>query len=225
MGKKSKNTAKARAKALRAAVDKRLAPLNALDDCGAGFLAPATLAAGDLAIEFKTEAGADEQACFELLEANMQAMYEASPWGWDATEKRNELASSKARFVVARDADGGVAAFSHFRYEPDDDDEPARATLYVRELQVAEARRGSGVGRRIMSLLQLVGAKLGLDCVLLTVFKSNLGATRFYLERLSYAVDGDDPSQHGDADACFQILSRALPKKVLADANGSAAAA
>jgi hypothetical protein len=36
---------------------------------------------------------------------------------------------------------------------------------------------------------------------MLTVFKTNYGACRLYRDALGYAVDGDDPSRHGDGDA------------------------
>ena len=225
MGKKSKDHGK---KALRVAREEkrraifaRLAPCNALDDCGSSCLAPPLLAFEGLALRFAAARDLDastRDACFALLEANMRAHYEASDWGWDEREKRGDLASSDARFLVAEDASGAVAGFVHFRFEPDDDDEPRRAALYVREIQVAAARRGNGLGRRLMSLLHVVASKLDLDAVMLTVFKANAAAQRFYVEKLKYAVDGDDPANHGVDDACYVILSRPL-KRALAPSN------
>ena len=225
MGKKSKDHGK---KALRVAREEkrraifaRLAPCNALDDCGSSCLAPPLLAFEGLALRFAAARDLDastRDACFALLEANMRAHYEASDWGWDEREKRGDLASADARFLVAEDAAGAVAGFVHFRFEPDDDDEPRRAALYVREIQVAAARRGNGLGRRLMSLLHLLAAKLDLDAVMLTVFKANAAAQRFYVEKLKYAVDGDDPANHGVDDACYVILSRPL-KRALAPSN------
>ena len=78
--------------------------------------------------------------------------------------------------------------------------------------------RGNGLGRRLMSLLHVVAAKLDLDAVMLTVFKANAAAQRFYVEKLKYAVDGDDPANHGVDDACYVILSRPL-KRALAPSN------
>ena len=225
MGKKSKDHGK---KALRVAREEkrraifaRLAPCNALDDCGSSCLAPPLLAFEGLALRFAAARDVDastRDALFALLEANMRAHYEASDWGWDEREKRGDLASADAKFLVAEDAAGAVAGFVHFRFEPDDDDEPRRAALYVREIQVAAARRGNGLGRRLMSLLHVVAAKLDLDAVMLTVFKANAAAQRFYVEKLKYAVDGDDPANHGVDDACYVILSRPL-KRALAPSN------
>ena len=224
MGKQSKSNAKKEQRKLtqrrRAALEERLRAPRALQDCGAGFLQPALLRVGDLEISFEpTLSKPDLAACFDILEDNMKEQYEVNPWGWDPKEKRAELANDEARFVLVRDAENCIQAFAHFRFELDDDDAPERAVLYVRELQVAEARRGSGIGRRVMGLLQLVGAKLELDCVLLTVFESNKGARAFYEEKLKYGLDRDDPSLFG-REECYRLLSKSLPKpKPLGEAN------
>ena len=224
MGKQSKSNAKKEQRKLvqrrRAALEERLRAPRALQDCGAGFLQPALLRVGDLEISFEpTLSKPDLAACFDILEDNMKEQYEVNPWGWDPKMKRAELANDEARFVLVRDAENCIQAFAHFRFEVDDDDAPERAVLYVRELQVAEARRGSGIGRRVMGLLQLVGAKLELDCVLLTVFESNKGALAFYEAKLKYGLDRDDPSLFG-REECYRLLSRALPKpKPLGEAN------
>ena len=224
MGKQSKSNAKKEQRKLtqrrRAALEERLRAPRALQDCGAGFLQPALLRVGDLEISFEpTLSKPDLAACFDILEDNMKEQYEVNPWGWDPKMKRAELANDEARFVLVRDAENCIQAFAHFRFEVDDDDAPERAVLYVRELQVAEARRGSGIGRRVMGLLQLVGAKLELDCVLLTVFESNKGALAFYEEKLKYVLDRDDPSLFG-REECYRLLSKSLPKpKPLGEAN------
>ena len=224
MGKQSKSNAKKEQRKLtqrrRAALEERLRAPRALQDCGAGFLQPALLRVGDLEISFEpTLSKPDLAACFDILEDNMKEQYEVNPWGWDPKMKRAELANDEARFVLVRDAENCIQAFAHFRFEVDDDDAPERAVLYVRELQVAEARRGSGIGRRVMGLLQLVGAKLELDCVLLTVFESNKGALAFYEAKLKYVLDRDDPSLFG-REECYRLLSKALPKpKPLGEAN------
>ena len=224
MGKQSKSNAKKEQRKLvqrrRAALEERLRAPRALQDCGAGFLQPALLRVGDLEISFEpTLSKPDLAACFDILEDNMKEQYEVNPWGWDPKMKRAELANDEARFVLVRDAENCIQAFAHFRFEVDDDDAPERAVLYVRELQVAEARRGSGIGRRVMGLLQLVGAKLELDCVMLTVFESNKGALAFYEAKLKYVLDRDDPSLFG-REECYRLLSKSLPKpKPLGEAN------
>ena len=138
----------------------------------------------------------------------MRKQYEANPWGWDAAGKRSELAHNDARFVLVRGGGGAIQAFAHFRFDPDDEVHASRAVLYVRELQVAQPFRSSGLGARIMNLLQRVAGQFELDCVMLTVFKSNARALAFYMDKLGYAVDEDDPINFDNLHACYHILSR-----------------
>ena len=137
----------------------------------------------------------------------MRQQYDANPWGWDAAAKWSELAHDDARFVLVRGGGGAIQAFAHFRFDVNDEDYASRAVLYVRELQVAEPFQGAGLGRRVMGLLQRVAERLQLDCVMLTVFKSNARALAFYMDKLGYAVDEDDPINFDNLHECYHILS------------------
>ena len=137
----------------------------------------------------------------------MREQYDANPWGWNAAVKRSELAHDNARFVLVRGGGGKIQAFAHFRFDPDDEVHASRAVLYVRELQVAQPFRSSGLGARIMNLLQRVAGQFELDCVMLTVFKSNARALSFYMEKLEYSIDAGDPVNFS-RDVCYHVLSR-----------------
>ena len=171
----------------------------------------ALVAPGDDAqISFaRTLSDGERCACFAILEANMRQQYDTNQWGWDAAAKQSELAHDDARFVLVRggDGSGSIQAFAHFRFDPDDEVHASRAVLYVRELQVAEPFRSSGLGARIMNLLQRVAGKFELDCVMLTVFKSNARALSFYMEKLEYSIDAGDPVNFS-CDVCYHVLSR-----------------
>ncbi|KAJ8605540.1 hypothetical protein CTAYLR_000100 [Chrysophaeum taylorii] len=149
-----------------------------------------------------------------LLEANMRAMYEASPWGWDGPAKREEV--SRAHRIVAT-RDGVLAGFALFRFEPDDEEDPERAVLYVRELQISPRFRRTGVGTELMRRLHRLAK--GLDAVMLTVFKANTSALRFYTA-LGYDIDQDDPTNYDDRSACYYILS-AKPRLGLPSSSSS----
>ena len=137
----------------------------------------------------------------------MREQYDANPWGWNAAVKRSELAHDNARFVLVRGGGGKIQAFAHFRFDPDDEVHASRAVLYVRELQVAQPFRSSGLGARIMNLLQRVAGQFELDCVMLTVFKTNARALSFYVEKLEYSIDAGDPVNFS-RDVCYHVLSR-----------------
>ena len=61
-----------------------------------------------------------KQAVFGLFETNMRSMYEENA-AWDPEEKRAELFAPTSRILLVHAADGELVAFSHFRFEADDD--------------------------------------------------------------------------------------------------------
>ena len=48
--------------------------------------------------------------------------YEQSDWGWNDKTKKEEMAEEKARYIIARKADGSPVAAVHFRFDLDCDD-------------------------------------------------------------------------------------------------------
>jgi N-alpha-acetyltransferase 40 len=150
--------------------------------------------------------------CLDLFRTNMAELYEASSWGLDMEEKAHELRHDKARFLLLvnndTDDDGSkkkLAAFVHFRFEYDDEDSPTCAVLYVYEIQIDGTYRRHGIGCRLMRIVEAIAAKEEMSKTVLTVFRTNQGAMRFY-RKLGYAIDDSNPS-----DADYDILSRAVP--------------
>ena len=160
----------------------------------------------------------------------MSDMYEASSWGLDLDEKSSELRHETARFLIveaATDAGGAsdtstnddgtakrdVLAFVHFRFEPNDDEKPTEEVLYVYEIQVSDRAQRSGLGRRLMNIMELVANKNGMRKVMLTVFKMNGGAMKFYREKMKYAIDESSPSNFDGEVADYEILSKVVGKK------------
>ncbi|OQR83866.1 N-acetyltransferase [Achlya hypogyna] len=145
----------------------------------------------------------DEKTKVEALFcANMQTFYEQSSWGFDIESKRAELFHADARYLVAGDVDG----FLHFRFVEDDGAE----VLYVYELQIGPSLQRKGLGKRLMQLLELIGRKYKMKWILLTVFKANTSALTFYTHKLGYDIDETSPSQHGNLDESYEILSKPL---------------
>lgn len=170
------------------------------------------------------------EACLDLFKDNMSDMYEASSWGLDLDEKSSELRHETARFLIveaATDADGAsdtstndggtakrdVLAFVHFRFEPNDDEKPTEEVLYVYEIQVSDRAQRSGLGKRLMNIMELVANKNGMQKVMLTVFKMNGGAMKFYREKMKYAIDESSPSNFDGEVADYEILSKVVGKK------------
>jgi ribosomal protein S18 acetylase RimI-like enzyme len=181
--------------------------LLALPRCNGGATNPTK----DLQLTYSSAATRSETVtneCLALFEENMGDMYRASSWGFDMTKKADEFNHRKAHFLMLHEL-GKLAAFCHFRYEYDDEDEPSQTALYVYEIQVAAGRRKQGIGKWIMSVVEAIAKVYEHEKVMLTVFKTNTEATRFYIESLGYQIDETSPSVHGHAED-YEILSKQL---------------
>lgn len=145
---------------------------------------------------------------FNLTKENMQKLYEDAPgWGWSDSNKRRELFDEAARYLVAYTQDGEPMGFAHFRFTYESESE----VLYLYELQVAEKYRNKGLGKHLMQTLEIIGFKLSMKWLLLTVFKRNAAALRFYLDRLKYDVHETSPSMSCE-DAPHEILGKCLDR-------------
>ena len=105
-----------------------------------------------------------------------------------------------------------VIGFAHFRFEPDEDssNNPLLPITYLYELQISLTSHG--LGQKLMTLVELLSLQLQMTKVILTVFKCNTGAMRFYLNKLKgYEVDECSPSNfEGEEDVDYEILSKRI---------------
>lgn len=192
-------------------IEARLAAANAMENPLAGlesFLS-LTVNATSLTIKFQPSPLPDKlrRQCLDLFERNMGDMYRQSDWGLNMAEKEEELSHENARFLIVSNEANDLIAFAHFRFDVNDDDDPTEEVLYVYELQVDKSARRCGLGRRIMSILELVARKAQMKKSMLTVFKHNEAAITFYTLKMKYKVDEISPSLHGE-DTDYEILSK-----------------
>ena len=105
-----------------------------------------------------------------------------------------------------------VIGFAHFRFEPDEDSphNPLLPITYLYELQISLTSHG--LGQKLMTIVELLSLQLQMTKVILTVFKCNTGAMRFYLNKLKgYEVDECSPSNfEGEKDVDYEILSKRI---------------
>ncbi|KAL2857142.1 acyl-CoA N-acyltransferase [Aspergillus pseudoustus] len=168
---------------------------------------------------------ADLNACFNLIELTSSAAYKASSMGWSATEKRKEMKLPDMKYMILRwtnsDANTGTgdessktvgqfAGFLEFMVTYEDGYE----VLYCYEIHLTPELQGQGLGEELMLRFEHVGARIGLEKAMLTVFKSNLRATTFY-ERVGYTEDESSPRprklRNGTVkEADYQIMSKSL---------------
>lgn len=178
-------------------------------------------------------------ACMNLFEENMGEFYRSSSWGLDLDEKTDELRHESARFLIVTQDDDDISsslnttsdasspnntkmrsssrakicAFSHFRFEVNDDDFPTEEVLYVYEIQVSPDLQKCGIGKRCMSIMELIALQANMRRVMLTAFKSNQGAMKFYIDKMKYGIDSSSPSNFDGEEVDYEILSKSLMSK------------
>jgi GNAT superfamily N-acetyltransferase len=152
------------------------------------FGAPAGVGEDHIVIEPPNET--DVPALVELLEAldRFYGVTEFEPAGVRAARIRDALFGTPpaAHALVAREGEAvvGIATYSwHW---------PAaglRASVFMKDLFVAEGHRGAGVGERLLHALRTIAAERGCGRVEWTADAWNEGAQRFY-DRLGARRDG-----------------------------------
>ncbi|CRG91124.1 hypothetical protein PISL3812_08172 [Talaromyces islandicus] len=154
----------------------------------------------------------DFESCFALIEQTSVADYSASSMGWSPSKKRKEMRLPDMRYMVLRSTSDydtlvtgttkkqeqeeegtkqqtpPVAGFLSFMTTYED----GKEVLYCYEVHVNPSLQGSGLGGQLMRLFEETGRRIGLEKAMLTVFKANGGALRFY-ERLGFSVDEYTP--------------------------------
>ncbi|KAI5371040.1 putative GNAT domain, acyl-CoA N-acyltransferase, N-alpha-acetyltransferase 40 [Septoria linicola] len=131
------------------------------------------------------------QACFDLIEQTSRHDYEPSSFGWHPKRKMKEMKEKEMRYTILTNMHTReVMGFVSFMLTHDST--PAVPVLYVYEIHLNASLRGSGIGKNLMTLVEDMAKKVGVDKVMLTCFKSNHKARAFY-ERLGYGVDVCSP--------------------------------
>jgi len=154
----------------------------------------------------------------DLFEKNMKTLYENSAEGYDREGKILELGDNStngARYIVVEQESASpgdsLIGFTHMRFCNDDDDLPPneqKPVLYIYEIQVSSTHRGKSIGTAMMKLCEEIARATFCSKLVLTVFKNNKSAVRFYMDKMSFEVDETDPSIFEDDEADYYILSK-----------------
>ena len=91
-----------------------------------------------------------------------------------------------------------------YRYDMDHDDD----VLYCYEIQTEEKMRRKGLGKFMMKVLELMMIKSDMLKIMLTVFKHNEGASKFFKDVLKYEIDETCPYDTVHEQFDYEILSR-----------------
>jgi len=142
---------------------------------------------------------------WSMFEANMRTMYTGSSFGWDPPKKEEELFNRLSRFILVyptNDKDS-LVAFTAFRFEFEEDE----IILYCYDLQVSKTSQRHGLGRALMNHLAKIGADFKMDKIMLTVFKANTRALKFYKD-FGFEFDITSPDDEDEED--YKLLCKSL---------------
>ncbi|GAB1191694.1 acyl-CoA N-acyltransferase [Aspergillus pseudonomiae] len=149
---------------------------------------------------------ADFEACFKLIEETSSDAYKGSGWGWSPKKKMKEMRLPDMRYLILRqgskatpenieNAEGGTVSstgqllgFTSFMVTYED----GKKVIYCYEIHLSSAAQGQGLGSQLMIRLANIGRRIGLEKVMLTVFRSNEKAVRFYY-KLGFTEDEYSP--------------------------------
>ncbi|KAJ3976987.1 hypothetical protein EV361DRAFT_789195, partial [Lentinula raphanica] len=118
---------------------------------------------------------------WQLLECNMRDLlvsYVNSSMGWNPLEKQHEFFHPLARFVLVSPVNNPdeIVGFSTFRFEHEAEED----ILYCYELQISPLHQRTGLGRFLMNALQVIGRRMKMEKIMLTVLDKNIAANVFY---------------------------------------------
>ncbi|MFT7814657.1 N-alpha-acetyltransferase 40-like isoform X1 [Arapaima gigas] len=143
---------------------------------------------------------------YELAKTNMVFFYTQIGWEWKEKEKKEQMNDERAFYLLAYDANAVPVAFCLFRFNV----EYGNEVISCYELQLERHVRRKGLGKFLMQILQLIANRMEMRKVMVSVFRQNSAAYRFFREALQFEVDVYSTSMFSSygTSNIFEILSR-----------------
>lgn len=172
----------------------------------------------------------DLESCFKLIELTSSAAYKDSSMGWSASEKRKEMKLPDMKYMILRRRATANIPNGYENVEGDDQSsdtgefagfiefmvtyEDGYEVLYCYEIHLMPEVQSQGLGEELMERFERIGRAIGLEKAMLTVFKSNSRALKFYM-RVGYTEDESSPRprklRNGNVkEADYMIMSKSL---------------
>lgn len=135
-------------------------------------------------------------ACLNLVEASSADDYKKSEMKWSVSSKRKEMLLPDMRYLIIReriqttddDHFRPVYGFISFMITYEDGHE----VIYIYEIHLQPSFCSQGVGKVLLDLVEEIGRKIRVEKAMLTVFKSNRRAVKWY-DRMGYTIDDFSP--------------------------------
>ena len=130
-----------------------------------------------------------QKACLDLIENTSAANYKTSSMGWSRARKSKEMRLPDLRYVLLmRPLSEEIVGFMSFMLTFEDGFE----VIYLYEIHLDPSLQGCGIGKQLFGLFEGAGKRAQVRKAMLTVFKANEGALRFY-EKLGFEEDDFSP--------------------------------
>jgi ribosomal protein S18 acetylase RimI-like enzyme len=177
-----------------------------------------------------TETPRTPHTLFELIKHTSYLDYDASSQGWDDENKLEEMEDDDMRYLIVRLNDGhppppeqrwskdpkldrSVIGFLSFMITQEED----QNVVYIYEIHISDHFRDYGLGRHLFSIVEHIGDVTGMEKAMLTVFKRNTHARRWYDSR-GYSVDDISPRPRKlrggrSIEPDYEILSKRLQER------------
>jgi len=184
----------------------------------------------DLEIEFSTLLSKEEaKYCFELCKEHMEDLYDSSGYGWDDDDKMRELTEPGARFLLVREwpvegassERGELVGFVHFRFTVLGevvDSMHGLPSLHVYDIHLPSHARRKGLGRHLLTILELVARRESMSLLSLPVYLGDRDTEAWltagsrikgFSRDESLRPFGFDPDMEG-----FEVFSKTLKQAV-----------
>jgi GNAT superfamily N-acetyltransferase len=153
----------------------------------------------NLAISFSPKLSRAELTwAFQMTKENMEDVYETSGYGWDDDDKMRELTEQGTRFLLIREksedgsAPGPLRGFAHFRFTVQGevlDMMAGEPCIYLWDIQLEESIQRKGVGKHILTLLDLIGRREQMKYLSIPIQLMDETSTAWILKNKGYAPD------------------------------------
>lgn len=139
------------------------------------------------------------EPCFDLVELTSKDDYANSEVRWSPAKKKKEMHLPDMKYFILKHGPL-IAGFISMMVTYEDGHE----VLYIYEIHLKSEYQGKGLGRKLIEGAEQIGRNVGLEKVMLTVFRSNTRAIGMY-KRLGYGVDKYSPQP--------KVLRNGTPKE------------
>ena len=196
----------------------------------------------DLEISFTPKlTRAEADWAFEITKDNMEGRYDMSGYGWDDEDKHQTLTEQGARFLVIREwpeeedaKQGEIVGFAHFRFTVQGeymDTMAGEPCLILWDIHIEEDFQRRGLGKHILTLLELVARREGMKFLSVPVMLNDdvtlawlakAGQGKFSPDESLRSMIDFDPEMEG-FDVYSKTLAPIAPAAAAPAATGTAA--